>query len=700
MSTMYFDIYVNQVITLASTMVIKSIDTAKAINHHISKYTRYDVNPNDMTSWKYYMNLAGMYHPTDTPMQVRSLDTLETIDFTKDTLEVHRATKLAYQYGSRYYQDLVNQYPNQTMLILGILNPIDIEKAIDANDHEILYYDKELVEYQEYSLISSLQHWIYAFFSRWHVKGYVFDELYPSAQLGIMFAHLPNEILNIRLNACGTIEAHSFHIRQYLASHGRLDRYIEFLTLKQKLFLYRNAKYLQRHAGSIGNFDILIEKILTDRQLPIAKYDLHQLPEDILDAEDLLPDTELKRTALNTIPSDGSSDERSIQSILQAQFSVARGNVREYEEAVDTTHHRMRASQISSVPTKTLESAILDTTDSAPFLREEIIVHHWLYLASTERFNAVINVPNPTTGVSMTLPAKDAFVLYMWALNTSMGFEFPVIPSFVVPMVQKPVTPTIDELRQVVDPTRISDVWLAQLIEKQPPVGVYLSIASFREYTNDVFNALTYQRILYAQQYDPTDRAMLKLAASLCYQWVECSIDEGMFIEDWLDMKGYELHDMGQNDLALLANNILSEITGEPASVTGSVLGDLQHNMLEVMRQLSSYSVHYLQSINSEAFRVFDIPMPRVFNKRTEGQHEEYVELMHPRIYHTDTQGRSRKWLEQIFKPNIRASRSNPYSWTTLKPGLDFSIRCGKTHELRHIGMNTPKIQSAVSSAN
>lgn len=147
MSSAYYRIFVSQVMTLAKTMVVKSEVAAETINRELQSFG--ESLSSDPHTWKYYMNLAGLYHPTDTVMTVTSMDTLEEIEFTRDNLKIFRATASAYAYGSRYYRDLVARYPTQETLILGILNPIDINKALGAQDGDILYYDTTLVESQK-----------------------------------------------------------------------------------------------------------------------------------------------------------------------------------------------------------------------------------------------------------------------------------------------------------------------------------------------------------------------------------------------------------------------------------------------------------------------------------------------------------------------------------------------------------------------
>ena len=61
-------------------------------------------------------------------------------------------------------------------MIRGILNPIDINKAIKAKDFDILGYDHTLVEPQVSSLIPELQKFLNYLKQRWYHKRYTVTE--------------------------------------------------------------------------------------------------------------------------------------------------------------------------------------------------------------------------------------------------------------------------------------------------------------------------------------------------------------------------------------------------------------------------------------------------------------------------------------------------------------------------------------------
>lgn len=675
----YYRIYLKQIFDLAKTMVIKSELVAETINRDLRLYG-HPVSDNPY-AWKYYMNLAGLYHDTDQVMTVTSMDTLETIEFTKENLEIHRATAEAYTYGSRYYRDLTERHPNQETLILGILNPIDQQSAIEASDGQILYVNRALIESQEVNFVPKLQEWIDAFMLRWNIAGYaITDEYYPAAQLGIMYTQMIPEIINLRQEACLTNEAHSFHIRERLASHNRLDVHLPYLTLKQSMFLYRNIKYLQRHAGTQETFNSLLERIINERNLPLAKYEVLHKTQDL--AEDLRPEIEMRRIPLNDHPGDGSSNRRSVVDVSQRQFEKARNNQREHFNDLPNDVEKMENSLINRLPTKILESALLDTTDSVTFTREDTIFNHWIYLASRNRLTAVINVTNPSTGVSSPMGVKDAFVVFLWAFNKARGVTLSQIPPIAARRVRKSIVPSVDALERYCNLKRVPRADIARLRSGQPPMGQYISVGAFREFCNQLFVVQNRQRNQYSSYQDKYARAMAESVVAAQYQDVECDFGIGQYFTDWFAMRGLDYAELGPLDLDLLAGEILGLILGEDVSST-SFLADLQKNMLELMGRLSSYTVQYLQSINNTSYRVLDTVMPRVSDVDSRYLESRWVDIHRISAISTDLQSHT---LQRAYRQNVGAlsvSNSKGEGKADIDVGVTISVTNNPRHDAR-----------------
>lgn len=271
----FYNVYLDSCFKLVLSMVIKNTVNADTMNEQITALYGNIIDYDQPDTWRYYLHLSGSYHWFDRRMMITSLDTHKEIEFNISNLDKHPITKNSYQIGGIYYRDLLKQYPENALLIKGVLLPVDIDYAISEPDNTILTYEKSLIEYQESNVIRELNRYITSFKARWDVKAfYHSDELYLTANEAILYLNLVPKLLNIRLMNCKTEKAHTYHIREYLKSHNGLDKYLPYFTLKQMLFLYRNINYIEANAGKQETFDWLIERILTERYIPIHEYSL------------------------------------------------------------------------------------------------------------------------------------------------------------------------------------------------------------------------------------------------------------------------------------------------------------------------------------------------------------------------------------------------------------------------------------------
>lgn len=616
MSSAYYELYLKGVLDLVGTMVVKSEVSAQAINNRLRAmlYTVDDLAP---ATWKYYLNLAGKYHHSDTPMTVKSLDTREEIPFTVEALDIHRTTKREYTYRSRYYNELVERYPNQVELILGILNPVDMSTAIAADDHTILYYDTSLVESNEIDLIPRLQTWIYALYNRWNVPDYnVTESLFPAGQLAMMFAFMPKQILNIRLDNCKTDKAHSFHIRQYLTSFGRLDPYFDYMSRKLQLFLYRNIRYLNLNAGKQETFETLTEKVLTDRYFPLAEYTLRHNSET--QSEDLYPSVQLRRQSLNGLSSALGADIKTVSQVLDLEQSLARRNSDVQSEATLEITQAMKNSLSSELKTKVLESNVLDKTDAEPFTLSEVTFNHWIYLASIGRYNSVFTVTSPSTGEDLYLTAKEMFILWLYAYNKARGVRMEVVPNITANRVKRIPGPTIEELRGIVNERYVDDRYLKIALSDQPAITSYVSVDAFKELCVKLHRASLRHRDLTVYQDHYLTRGQLEQMTDRFYMDYRCNLADEIPYDDWLAARALNLEAMSESELDLLASSVYSQATGQDLTAAKS-LQDIHTAHLRLMSQLSSYSIQFIQQINTSALKIEDWVYVRMGDQESKG---------------------------------------------------------------------------------
>ena len=606
----HFEIYRAQVFKLAKTLVFKSLATALTINNEL-KAIGLPVSDEDYHSWKYYRNLAGQYHSSDTLMTVTSLDTLQTIEFTVENLQQHRATAAGYAFGSRYYEELVSRYPAQENLILRILDPIDIDVAIAADDGEILWYDASLVEENETNFIPRVQDYLNNLFSRWDVTAYqLTDDLYVPALLAMVYNFLPIAIMNIRNGNCHTRYAHSFHIKEFLTSHGNLTEFLDFLTKKQLLWLYRNIRYIHRHPGRQDTLDWLIENILTPRGIPLAQWDmvhnLHGQPDD------LYPEVLFERTPLNFGYNLNGADTKTIDEMLDDELDLAKGNPRVRDEVEVEMRQDMSTSIRNHFQTKVLESNMIDWTDAVVFPFADFVLNHWLYLSQNNRYNTFINFDDPRTGEPTIMSVRDAFTVFLYTYNRSNNITLLEIPEIEAKLIRRIPTPTAAEIRQITEERYLPQSTLDVLLDL-PPVGTYISRQAFRDGMKTCHAALLKQWFVWGQIHNYMGRGEAEIAALRCYHDVKVELgndpDGTVGSRDyiqWFTDKAIPYANYTSYECGVIAQAILTQCTGADLTDEKSLV-EIQAALIRLMARLSSYTVQWIVKINESHIRVADL---------------------------------------------------------------------------------------------
>lgn len=606
-----YSIYLESVFDLANTLKIKLQYNIDSINNYLALAAPTSFNVNDPHTWKYYLNVSGTYHSTDTVMNVVSLDTLEEIVFNKDNLLDHRATALAYQYGSRYYKELVSKYPNQETLIQGILYPVDIERAISAKEGEIFGYPDFLIEANEYSLIAKLNQWVKGFTDRWvNAHFAIAHDLYYTTMYAILYSLLPQSILKFREEACFTVEAHSFHVKQFLASNGKLDRFYPQMTLKQSLWLYRNLLYVKKNLGFSHTFSHLTKNIMTERKIPVSQYtgfhDVQKMPGE------LYPDVYFRKEQVNEVLAVETANPLPLNTMLEKEDTLAKNN---YDVRVNDSaklEEKLENAPSNKVLTKTLETTLFDYTGSSIYNLNDILLHHWIYFSFLGLYEAYVQVENPRTGEVINLRAKDAFLLGLYLYCYAFKVELTTLPSMVASRVQRIPLATKADLNSIVDTHYLEPDLAYKMLAHQPVIEPMISTERFYETCYDIYISANYQKNLYSLEEHYYGRALAQAMANRIYCDYVCNFaPNGETYSDWFTAQGIPIEDFLVNSPYTEWTKILQKATGLDLNTTNSVAA-IQKAMTNIMVNLSSYSVQYVNNTNTNPIEVFENPPVRV----------------------------------------------------------------------------------------
>ena len=600
MSQNYYDLYIESVLELAETLVVKSEYSALQVNKKmLMDYGSSSFVESDPHTWKYYLNLSGEYHPTDTPITITSLDTLQPIVFNKTNLANHTATAKAYKYNSRFYRELVTTYPDQEQLILGVLYPVDINKLISAPDLSVVGYPPHLVEDNEISLIENINQWIRHFDERWNNKQFTLsDTLYGAAMMGIMYAQLVPLIINLRLRACKTSEAHSYHVRQYLASHGMLDVYLNQMTKKQALFFYRNITYIERNSGKQDTFFWLVDRVMTDRGLPLSEYtmkhDVSTMPRK------LVPTVAFRKRLLNMDVASAEKVENfhTLSAVLDKEEPLAPGN-REYRLFNEQKISAMFENSLSSVVgTKVLESSLIDNSDAVPYTLHSVLLNYWIYLSNKNLYTAYVRIRNPKTGELFSLRADNAYLYFVYAFCHSLDIDITRIPDLYVQRVQIDPMPSNADLMALADTKYIPESYATFIRSLQLPLESCTSVSTFKDYAERVHTSVLQQSAFISNQEHQYTRGLTHAMVSRMY--MDSLLRNpaiGLSYDVWLTSNNIPFEDFSVEDWESVYKNIYEEVTGYKMTVTENV-SNMQRAMINIMQQLSSYSIQFVADVN------------------------------------------------------------------------------------------------------
>ena len=195
------DTHYKETIKLANSLVIKRHSSARSINKLVrNEFPEYDPG-NLLHTWRYYLNLAGEKHFSNSTVMINVIELDEERELTRELLEDNEYTRNELLKQEDFFKNLIDKYPEDELYIKGCMFPVDIQEAIESRDGTILNYDKNLVQYNELSLIPELQTHIYNFISRWDNVGYdLTDEQFNTAFNMVLFANIPNKIINISID--------------------------------------------------------------------------------------------------------------------------------------------------------------------------------------------------------------------------------------------------------------------------------------------------------------------------------------------------------------------------------------------------------------------------------------------------------------------------------------------------------------------
>lgn len=640
-----FEVYRTKTLLLVQSMVVKHHLNALAINKKLS-LLGYSID-SDMRQWKYYLNLAGIYHAYDKDqlleinqgsseyMQIKVASDSGPVltDFVKDLFNGPMADPAMvneYRIGSQFYTNLVNKYPDQRTLINGILNPVDVSISTTAADGDILFigdyvrdfnlfsnrpyyrrinpsvFDKEtLIEDHESDIIYDIQLFVTLFLKRWINQRYVKREnLYWPAIEGILFSILPNVIANIRLGVAKTNKANTFHIKSYLDSYGSLGQWVDNLAIKESLWLYRNAEWLTHIRGTEQSLSQIVDNLFTPSNVPIyAHLAFHQNERLLID---LKPEVEVKSIGLNlAVKGVYSTQSLTLRDALVKEFPVAKFNELDVDtDEVDFTN-RITSSGHSVFNTKMLETKLVDLSELVPYQIEDVLMNFWIYSVAKGTYRGTAYVTHPKTKERLQFTMLNALTLLTYCYN--FGYfetKLDTIPSYYVRGLPRENDSLVDGFRGrpqksffrgLIGQDDLSDVNLDLMYGNYYPEYSHRNSTEFFEHASDGWKELNRQYRLADYSSDIKTSSTLKWVAANM-RWDGMWINTPLFGEsyaNWFARMDLNPDDLTKEDCLALMLELFLYGTGYKENVNRS-MRNIQQACLAVLSFYSSPTVQYV----------------------------------------------------------------------------------------------------------
>ncbi|CAK9254164.1 unnamed protein product [Sphagnum jensenii] len=375
-----------------------------------------EVDLSDPTTWKYYLNISGQYHSTDTVMTIVSLDTKTVVNFTTAMLASSPRTQAAYVIDSSYYTALCAVYPTQVDLIKSIIYPVDIYQAIAASDFTLIGWGNGYLEAGEQdAILYELNRHIAYVSTKWYGAYFSYEAYYVWAFWGMFWYSLSTTIFTARLKYLHTASANSFHIWSYLQSNGIGD-YSDILTQEQALFLYRNIDYIKQNGGKQSNLVLLVNKLLNSLNVGLVGKTIYMNTATNAAICDWVPEfvstiiPTINSQSLTIVPPETMTDIN--LELVGSGLDIS--SAADYVARQQTTISR---TPLNTLPTKLVEIQKLGADQKYGGVLITFILDTLVSMIVTGRYAPVVDITDPTTKISISLSGKDALALYYYAVQ-------------------------------------------------------------------------------------------------------------------------------------------------------------------------------------------------------------------------------------------------------------------------------------------
>lgn len=559
----------------------------------------------DKTTWKYYINLTGQYHITDTQMTIYNRYIDGDMNFTIDNINLYPDLKAELLTYGNTFNNLVKRYPAQESLIRSILLPVDITTAISSKNYTILTYNKDLLDRKEYSLMSRLQEYVTGFFIRWYIKEYMFGEdLYLATIIGTLYSELLLEIESIRISNIFTYEVHDYYMDLFFNSHLDINLELDILSDTVKMWLYKNLRYIERHTGKNSTLQLIVDKIFAESAIGVGEINLVKEDSTLnlltsLDKASYTPgDIVFKTSPLNNNYIVNRNKNYELTQIIKKEMMLKENGKLDADIILADEDDKILAAKYLGEKTKVIEfdDKIIVRSRTIPELH--VLMDNWFYYAFNGKYNYTTEVKDTNTNIVYNVTAKQGALMLIKVLLSMIDRTDVKLKHFKTTTTLRYDAGLDASINRLFLDRATTDKLTNKLFTKVPALpSNFLDSDSLKNYllkVNDLNNIIWYSisnagnAIVQCTVKDFQERIYSdKYINLMLYGSVEATIDE------ILEFNGIDFKIINNYDYIEMMKLLVLTFTGLSFNTTTEDTADME-KFLKLIKKIVSYSIQVL----------------------------------------------------------------------------------------------------------
>jgi len=223
--------------------------------------------------------------------------------------------------------------------------------------------------------------------------------------------------------------------------------------------------------------------------------------------------------------------------------------------------------------------------------------------------------------------SKDALIYFSYIAAMSVGIKLEVAPTILIEKFRLPVKPSFNKMVKIIDNKYKTTKKSAELLwNSQPLIGTTTSIQAFFNLSYTLYQECLKQWFSVSNTHNLNERGALSNFLLQFYGDVKVDLNTtGVTMEEWLKVNNLPEYNYTYIQAQELLASIFNAATGLTVDET-KILKNIQRNMIELMQNLSSYSVQYIREINDSKIRPLNWAAIRPHKDKVDAEAAEWIE--------------------------------------------------------------------------